>query len=562
MQRWQSFVDGGGLARYAAGRNDAAIAGVSRMSAYLHYGMVSPFRIAREAHEAGADKFLDELLIWRELAFNFCFHRADHQSWDAVPAWAQETLQRHAVDPRQDHCSWERLARGQTGDRLWDACQRSLIKHGELHNNVRMTWGKAFLSWVRTPQRALQLAIDLNHRFALDGRAPTSFGGLLWLFGQFDRPFTPEQAIYGTVRVRSTEEHARRLDLDQFERRVDRPIASTLPRIAVVGAGLAGLIAARTLTDQGLFVRVFEKSRGVGGRLATRRADPHWQFDHGAQYFTARDPRFQRYACSWLEDGIVQPWTGRVVQLRAGQVAAEKSDTARYVGVPSMNAIAKRLANDLSIVAESRVARMGQTAQGWQLESDEGRDLGDYDLVLLNPPPPQASSLLPETHRFQEILRSVHWSPCWAVMLAWDRSLELPFDAAFVDDSPLAWIANNRTKPGREPLGDAWVLHASSQWSEAKLECSPQEVVKSLSDAFADAVGLREVPQPQLCAAHRWRYAKPDPIAQTHLWDPESGVGLCGDWCNGPRVEGAVLSGMALAGAVLRHVTLPGPHAP
>ncbi|MBT8399602.1 MAG: deoxyribodipyrimidine photo-lyase, partial [Rhodothermia bacterium] len=227
-ERWTGFVENG-LAQYARLRNDAAVTppqGVSRLSPYLHHGHVSPFRIAREAKAsgaAGASKFLDELLIWRELAHNFCFYHDDVESLVALPAWARETLDQHKDDARPASYSWETLARGRTDNRLWDLAQRSLLAHGELHNNVRMTWGKALLSWTASPEEALQMLIDLNHRYALDGNDPNSYGGLLWCLGLFDRPFAPPKPVFGTVRPRSIERHAERLDLDEYEVHVSRP---------------------------------------------------------------------------------------------------------------------------------------------------------------------------------------------------------------------------------------------------------------------------------------------------------------------------------------------------
>ncbi len=216
--RWCAFRSNG-LRTYAERRNDAARDGVSRLSAYLHHGHVSPLRIAREAHAvggSGAERFLDELIVWRELAHNLCFHRQQCiESLDVLPMWAQETLREHAGDAR-DVLSWETLARGRTGDELWDLCQTSLIRHGELHNNVRMTWGKAIPRWTEDPASALRLLLGLNHRFALDGSDPNSYGGLLWCLGLFDRPFTPDQPVLGAVRSRSTEAHARRLDTDRY----------------------------------------------------------------------------------------------------------------------------------------------------------------------------------------------------------------------------------------------------------------------------------------------------------------------------------------------------------
>ena len=189
----------------------------------------------------GAEKFLDELIVWRELAHNLCFHRhREVESLAVLPEWAQQTLTDHASDPR-DVLSWETLARGTTGDRLWDLCQASLVRHGELHNNVRMTWGKAIVAWAGSTERALELLLDLNHRYALDGADPNSYGGLLWCLGLFDRPFTPPRPPLGTVRSRPTDSHAERFDMERYAAKVLRPASGRPLEVAVVGAGLSEL---------------------------------------------------------------------------------------------------------------------------------------------------------------------------------------------------------------------------------------------------------------------------------------------------------------------------------
>ncbi len=267
-RRWETFRDQR-LKRYARDRNDALRSdAVSRMSAYLHHGQVSPFRLAREAAALGGEgaaKFLDELLVWRELSYTWCFHRSDHDQITALPAWALETLDAHRNDVRPARLSWETLARGRTGDALWDAAQASLLIHGELHNNVRMTWGKALLHWTEGPEQCWERLVDLNHRYALDGRDPNSYGGLMWCLGLFDRPFEPPRPILGSVRSRPLSTHAKRLDVAAYGNHTGRPAISMPPRIAVVGAGVAGLTCARTLTDHGLDVRVFDKGRRPGG---------------------------------------------------------------------------------------------------------------------------------------------------------------------------------------------------------------------------------------------------------------------------------------------------------
>ena len=209
--RWEKFKQHV-LEAYAERRNNPLSDGTSRLSPYLHYGMISPLRIAREAaalRTPGRDKYLDEFLIWRELAYAFCYYRRDHERLAALPNWARETLAEHASDRRPVIYSWETLARGRTGDRLWDAAQRSLLIHGELHNNVRMTWGKMLLNWTSDAQSALAMMIDLNHRYALDGQDPVpsvgSSGASASSIGRFLQldPFSGSSATVRPPNTRS-----------------------------------------------------------------------------------------------------------------------------------------------------------------------------------------------------------------------------------------------------------------------------------------------------------------------------------------------------------------------
>jgi len=559
-KRWEQFEQRG-LSDYAETRNDAAIpfpAGVSRMSAYLHHGHVSPFRIVRQAalsKTRGAKKYLDEILIWRELGHNFCFHHDHPETLDVLPAWAQEALEDHRQDPRQAVYTWETLARAQTGDPLWDAAQKSLLIHGELHNNLRMTWGKALLQWTRTPQEALERMIDLNHRFALDGSDPNSYAGILWCLGLFDRPFTPPRPVIGTIRPRSTRSHAERLNLRRYTVRVNRPTGGNPLRVAVIGAGLSGLVAARTLTDHGHRVRVFEKARGIGGRMATRRSGS-FAFDHGAQYFTTRDERFIRWVDSWRATGVVRHWDGRMGVLRAGAVSRESRRHHRFVGVPGMSALARHLAQDLDVCLNTPIHNVHRDAQGTVLVDDYGHAWDGFDALVVTTPPEQGVCLLHHLTPLANRLTAVNMAPCWAVMLAFAKPLDLPFDGVFVHDSEIGWVARNSSKPERQ--GDeCWVLHATAAWSSANLTMPSEAVISRLVQSFSAAVG-QSLPDPIFSSAHRWRYAQAQkPLTEGCLWDRRSMVGICGDWCCGSRIEGAFLSGAAMAGRILADIPRP-----
>ena len=553
--RWEAFK-AKGLKNYAAERNDALRDGVSRMSAYLHYGMVSPMRIAREAaamRGPGAEKYLDELLVWRELAYVFCHYKPNHENISAIPKWAIETLKQHENDTRPALLDWESLARGQTGDILWDAAQKSLLMQGELHNNVRMTWGKALLKWTPTAADALRRMIDLNHRYALDGSDPASYGGLLWCLGQFDRPHTPASSIFGTVRTRPTEDHVHRLDPDLYLARTTRPWRGVRCKVAVIGAGLSGLVCARVLSDHGFAVTVFDKSRGVGGRLATRQVDSALSFDHGAQFFTARDANFSRFVSAWKENGVVAEWGGLVVNLQGGQ-ATVCTGQARYVGVPGMSAVAKHLlAADISVNQPCRISRVCQDGAGWNLTDESGGNFAGFDFSVVAIPAPQVTELL-APHPFAATAAGIAMAPCWALLVAFESRLPVPWDAAFVADSLLAWVSRNSSKPGRPAGPDCWVLHASSDWSNAHLEETPEAICSQMLDAFAKATQMRLPPVTNL-QAHRWKFSQGADLADRRaLFDPTVGLVVCGDWLGDGRVEGAFLSGAAAAGYVLRQV--------
>ena len=227
------------LLDYGEKRNQPEPEMTSRLSPYLHFGHVSvhevlgelarreewtPARVASKANgkregwwnmSQPAESFLDELITWRELGYVFCARRADYESFDSLPKFALETLDKHAADPRPHVYTLEQLGRAQTHDRVWNAAQRQLVREGYIHNYLRMLWGKKILEWSATPRAALAALIELNNRYALDGRNPNSYSGIFWTLGRFDRPW-PERKIYGTVRCMTSDSTEKKLDLDPY----------------------------------------------------------------------------------------------------------------------------------------------------------------------------------------------------------------------------------------------------------------------------------------------------------------------------------------------------------
>ncbi|CAN5490406.1 hypothetical protein BH09PLA1_BH09PLA1_02440 [soil metagenome] len=320
--------------------------------------------------------------------------------------------------------------------------------------------------------------------------------------------------------------------------------------VGVIGAGIAGLACAEALRRSGLGVTVVEKARGVGGRMATRRTDSGATFDHGAQYFTARDPLFASQVEQWCAGGCAALWNGRIVTLNQGVTADLADAPPRFVGVPGMSSVAKMLATGLHVqlnVSAQSIRRLGGS---WHVEDAAGKLYGPFDFLISSAPPQQTRSLFgDESSVLAKAMSNVIMAPCWAVMLELPKRMEVSFDAAFVNESPLSWISRNSSKPKRD-TADCWVLHASATWSREHLDQPADAVAQMLVERLWRATGQAPLAIHAM-VAHRWRYALPvETLPQRCLIDRDVNLGWCGDWCGGPRVEGAYLSGLAMADAL------------
>jgi predicted NAD/FAD-dependent oxidoreductase len=321
-------------------------------------------------------------------------------------------------------------------------------------------------------------------------------------------------------------------------------------RVAIVGAGLAGLAAARELVAAGRQVTVFERSPNPGGRASHRRHRDH-AFDHGAQYFTVQDPRFADPVEAWRRAGVVAVWSPRLVAIDADGVRPKSGGRDRWVGVPGMHAMAADLAGGLDARYGVTVARLEHHSDLWRLVAADGALLVEADAVLVATPPAQAMPLLSAAPELAAAARQADLKPCWAVMLGLDAPLAVDWDGAFVNTGPLAWVARDSSKPGRMDF-ESWLLHASPAWSSAHLDDDADTVIAHLTAAVRDL--MPGIPWPRLthAGATRWRDALPDPALDTPcLVDDRRRLAVAGDWCGGPRLEGAYLSGLAAADRLL-----------
>lgn len=335
------------------------------------------------------------------------------------------------------------------------------------------------------------------------------------------------------------------------------PESTNAPRqtsVAIIGAGIAGAACAEALRQAGIEVALIDKGRGAGGRLATRRITledgRQTQVDHGAQYFTARSPGFRTALQGWMAAGAAAPWPARLGALAAGHFTPGADGDMRYVGTPRMSALGSHMAGPAARYG-ARVARLEKVAEGWRLLDETGGLMVEAAQVVLAVPAPQAVELLAPVAdpAMVAAVAAVEVAPCWAVMLVHGSALPLPFDGAFVEQSPLRWLARDGAKPGRPGAPEAWLGHATPEWSTEHLEADADTVRPLLEAAFSAATGC-DTPALHV-AVHRWRYALATrPLGSTHLLDAAAGLGVCGDWCLGPRVEAGWTSGTALGAAM------------
>jgi deoxyribodipyrimidine photo-lyase len=226
---------------YSEKRNHPDLDVASHLSPYLHFGKISAHEIVAEAlrqqpkgwtvkrirfnngskegffgGDASVEAFLDQLITWRETGFHFCRHVPHYDSFDSLPDWAVNTLAKHSIDPRETLYDLTQFENAATHDALWNAAQRQLIRKGMIHNYLRMLWGKKILEWTSDPRTALDVMIELNNKYGIDGRDPNSYSGIFWILGRFDRPWAPQRPIFGSIRYMSSENMARKVRIKQY----------------------------------------------------------------------------------------------------------------------------------------------------------------------------------------------------------------------------------------------------------------------------------------------------------------------------------------------------------
>jgi len=307
----------------------------------------------------------------------------------------------------------------------------------------------------------------------------------------------------------------------------------------VIGAGMTGIACARILRDAGREVRVLDKGRGIGGRMATRRVTikgAEARFDHGAQYISATSPGFAAMLADLPEAS--QPWQDGAAR-------------PHHVGLPGMSGLPRALAHGLDTRQGANVTALQPLADGWRVTTD--KDTLTAAHVVLTIPAPQVAGLIDAAHPLAAPLQDVRMDPCLTLMAAFPGDAPCPFVSRVDTARRLAWIAQDSTKPGRARHVTTWVAQADPDWSLRHVDDSPEDIAARMLPLLCAEIGT-DPDEALYAAAHRWRYAHvANALNRDFLRSDDARLYLGGDWCLGPRVEAAWQSGTAIARDMLEH---------
>jgi predicted NAD/FAD-dependent oxidoreductase len=317
-------------------------------------------------------------------------------------------------------------------------------------------------------------------------------------------------------------------------------------KIAILGAGLAGLNLAKLLQANAEIV-LFEKSDKLGGRMATHRCNG-FEFDHGAQYFTAKDPLFKDWVARLMDANVVASWPARFVEIEHRSMLSQRTwddAFAHYVGIPSMNAIAQHLAEGLDVRFNQLITGIKPHRTKWLLETADGQ-FAEFDWVVSTLPAEQAKVILPDSYQQKKALQSVQMEPCFTLMLGYDSARHSAWDAAFISQSILSWVSVNSAKPNR---AKPYTLVAMSQnaWARDNFARPEAQIIAELLSELEGVMG-EKLGDATYIKLKKWKYANADKQkTELSYVDHAAKLACCGDWCISGRIESAFMSSSRLA---------------
>ena len=318
-------------------------------------------------------------------------------------------------------------------------------------------------------------------------------------------------------------------------------------KIAVIGAGLAGITFAYIMKDK-FNVKIFEKSRGVGGRMSTRKEYP-FIFDHGAQFFKIKTTECKKFFSQLFKQEIIRPWNFKLAYFEGNnlrEIKTIKNADKFYVGVPNMDSILKYISKDCNVILDTKIERIKQKNYKWELYDQNKKLHGMYDWVILSLPAEQSLELISDKTPFYPNVKKIKMNGCYSLMVGMNKSLQLDFDAAFIEKKDIAWLALNDSKPSRIK-NHSLLINSSYEYATKNIKTSKDKVLKHLLNISSNLINY-DLFKSSMIKIHQWRYVEAECYPKENYFiDHENKIAVCGDWLINSRVEGAFLSANELS---------------
>ena len=318
-------------------------------------------------------------------------------------------------------------------------------------------------------------------------------------------------------------------------------------KLAIIGAGLSGISLA-CLIKKKINVEIFEKSRGVGGRMSTRKASP-FIFDHGAQYFKINSKDFMHFISDLLDKNIIKPWSFRQAFFNGNSLEKLKivSNKDKYfVGVPNMDSIVKYLSRNLNINLNTKINKIIKKDDNWFLYDENNKAYGEYNWVILTLPAEQSNAFISNKISFHNSINNIKMKGCFSLMVGMKKPLNLGFEAAYIKNNDISWIALNNSKPFRNS-DCSLIINSSFKYAETNVETSKMDILNHMLN-LTEKITENNLSKPILTTLHQWKYVEAENNPQQDYFiDPNQKIAVCGDWFINSRVEDAFTSANKLS---------------
>ena len=326
--------------------------------------------------------------------------------------------------------------------------------------------------------------------------------------------------------------------------------------IAIIGSGLSGITIASELKKK-FNVEIFEKSRGVGGRMSTRKELP-FIFDHGAQFFKITKTDFMNFVSELLSERVILPWKFKLAHfegIRLTKIKIIGNEDKFFVGVPNMDSIIKYLAKKIDVMINTKIEKIIKKKNDWFLYDQNNKSYGKYDWVILTLPAEQSRELISKTISFYPLLKKIKMKGCFSLMIGMNDPVILDYDAAIIKDSDVAWLAINSSKPFRTEKYSL-LINSSYDFAAKNISSPKEKIINHLLDTTSVVIN-RQIPESAMIRLHQWRYVEAEKHPDDNFFiDPQNKIGICGDWFVNSRVEGAFISASNLSKEIIKHIFL------